>query len=105
MITTNIGHGKELSNLAKIYINNTKYSGWNNSFTFKLAIFYNIYSRADVLSKAKVKTFSIIFKDLALDYYYSNINTSTIAINFDKVYNSIKNYFEGVEYKQSVLLK
>lgn len=46
-----------------------------------------------------------MLKGLALDYYDSNINTSTIAINFDQVCNSINNYFERAEYKQSVLLK
>ncbi len=105
MITTSTGHGRELSNLAKIYTNNAKYSGRNNSFTFKLAIFHDIYSRADVLPEAKMKAFPTMLKGLALNYYYSNISTSAIAMNFDRVCNSIRNYFEGAKYKQSVLSK
>lgn len=47
-----------------------------------------------------------MLKDLALDYYYySNISTNTVIMNFDQVYKSIKNYFEGAVYKQSVFLK
>lgn len=99
MVTTRIGYGRKLSNLAKIYIDDVKYSGRNNSFTFKLPIFYNICSRADVPSKAKIKAFPTMLKSLALDYYYSNISTNAITINFDQVCNSIKNYFKGVEYK------
>lgn len=104
-VTTNISHSRELSNLAKIYTDDAKYSSRNNSFTFKLASFYDIYSRADVLPKAKMKAFPIMFKGLALDYYYLNISTSIIIINFDQVFNSIRNYFERAEYKQSIFSK
>lgn len=83
MVTTSISHSKNLSNLVKIYTNNGKYYSYNDSFTFKLAIFYDISSRADILSKAKMKAFLTIFKSLAIDYCYSNITISAIAINFD----------------------
>lgn len=96
---TSIRYYKEISNLAKIYINNAKYSGHNNNFIFKLAIVYNISSRADILLKIKIKMFSTIFKGLAPDYYYLNIGTSTLAMNFDKTNNSIRNYFKEVEYE------
>ena len=62
IITTSISHGKELSNLAKIYTNQAKYNGRNNSFTFKLAIFHDICSRADVPLNAKTKTFLLCLK-------------------------------------------
>ena len=104
-VTTSIGHGRELSNLAKIYTDEAKYSGRNDSFTFKLAIFHDICSRADVPPEAKMKAFPTMLKGLALDYYYSNISTSVVALNFDQVCNSIRNYFEGAEYKRSVLSK
>ena len=103
-VTTTIGHGRKLSNLAKIYTNKAKYSGRNDSFTFKLAIFHDICSRANVPPEAKIKAFSTMLKGLALDYYYSNISTSG-TMNFDQVCNSIRNYFERAEYKQSVLSK
>ena len=31
-----------------MYIEDNKYSGEDNNFNFKLTIFYNLYSRADV---------------------------------------------------------
>lgn len=54
----------------KIYSNNVKYSGYNDSFTFKLAIFYNIYFKINILPKRKIKIFSIILKNLALETYF-----------------------------------
>lgn len=84
MVTTSISHGKKLSDLAKIYTKDVKYSNSNDSFTFKLAIFYNICSKADVLSKTKMKAFFTMLKSLALDYYYSNISISVVAINLTK---------------------
>lgn len=83
MLNTSIGHGRELSNLVKIYTNDRKYSGCNDNFIFKLAIFHDICSRADILPEAKMKTFPTILKGLALDYHFSNISTSIIALNFD----------------------
>ena len=87
-----------------MYTEEAKYSGRNDSFTFKLAIFHDICSRADVPPEAKMKAFPTMLKGLALDYYYSNISTSG-AMNFDQVCNSIRNYFEEAEYKRSVLSK
>ena len=96
-ITTSIGHGRELLNLAKIYTNDAKYCDRNDKFIFKLAIFYDICLRADVLPEAKIKAFPTMLKGLTLDYYYSNISISAVAMNFYQVCNSIKNYFKRAE--------
>jgi hypothetical protein len=47
-----------------------------------------------------------MLKDLAFDYYYSNmfINTMTLII-FDEVCFLMKNYFEDAEYRRSILFK
>ena len=37
-------YGKKIVNTAKIYIEEQKYSGINESFNYKLTIFYNIYN-------------------------------------------------------------
>ena len=47
--TTTTGYGKEITNIAKIYIKEQKYSGINESLNYKLIIFYNIYNQADIL--------------------------------------------------------
>ena len=67
-------YSKELSYLAKIYTDNRKYIGRNDSFIFKLAIFHNICLRVDVSLEVKMKVFPTMLKSLALDYYYSNIS-------------------------------
>lgn len=83
--TTRTGYKRNLSNLAKIYIDNAKYSGRNDNFTFKLAVFYDICLRANITSKVKMKVFLTMLKGLALNYYYSNISTNTVVTNFDQV--------------------
>ena len=55
-----------------MYIEESKYRGNRDSFDFKLAIFYNIYRRANILYKAKAKAFLTMLKGLALDFYYLN---------------------------------
>lgn len=52
-----------------------------------------------------MKAIPTMLKWLALDYYSSNISISGIAMNFDQVCYSIRAYFEGAEYKRSILSK
>lgn len=65
-----LDYGKEFFNLVKIYIEESKYNRENNSFIFKLAIFNNICSKADILFEICIKVFPTILKGLILDYYY-----------------------------------
>jgi len=39
-----IGYSKEITNTAKIYTEEQKYSGTNESLNYKLIIFYDIYN-------------------------------------------------------------
>ncbi len=104
--TESEGHGKELANLAKLYTNEAKYSGENDTFSFKLTIFHDMCDRADVLQSAKLKAFSIMLKSLTFDYYYSNMFTSTVTvITFDEICFSMRNYFEDAEYRRGILSK
>jgi hypothetical protein len=99
-------HEKELANLAKLYTNEAKYSDEKDSFSFKLTIFHDMCDRADVSQSAKLKAFLTMLKDLALDYYYSNMFTIIIAvITFDEVCFSMRNYFEDAEYRRDILTK
>ena len=41
---TTTGYSKEIINIAKIYTEEQKYSGINESLNYKLIIFYNIYN-------------------------------------------------------------
>ena len=96
------GHGQELSNLAKMYTDETKYSGKNDSFTYKLTIFHDICTRADVPHEAKAKAFPTMLKGLALDYYYSNINKRT-TLMLDEICYAMRAYFEEAEYEKGLL--
>jgi hypothetical protein len=101
---TEIGHGKELANLAKLYTNEAKYSDENDSFSFKLTIFHDMCDRADVPQSVKLKAFLTMLKGLALDYYYLNMSTD-VSITFDEVCFSMRNYFEDAEYRRGILTK
>ena len=90
MITTSIGHDRELSNIVKIYTNNIKYSGHNNNFTFKLAIFHDICSKANIAPKAKMKAFPTMLKGPDLANYSLNIDISDTAMNSHWVRYSIR---------------
>jgi hypothetical protein len=65
-------YGQELSIIIKMYTEKSKYKSNRDSFNFKLAIFYDIYRRADVLYKAKAKAFPIMLKGLVLNFFYLN---------------------------------
>ena len=72
----------------KFLPNKAKYNGENNSFSFKLMIFYDICTKADVIQKILLKAFLTILICLILNYYYLNTSISTTAI-FDKICESI----------------
>ncbi len=97
------GHGKELANLARLYTDDMKYSGENDNFDFKLTVFHDLCNRADIPDCIKAKAFPTMLRGLALDFYYANIVNK--HLNFDGTCNAITNYFEGPEYKRSILAK
>jgi hypothetical protein len=100
------GFGKELANLAKLYTEESKYSGEDDNFDYKLTIFHDLCDRADVLSRAKTKAFPTMLRGLALGHYYLNINIrSTSPPSFDDLCNLTRQYFEGAEYKRGVLAR
>jgi hypothetical protein len=56
-----------------MYSDESKYTGLNDNFDYKLNIFYNLCSRASVFKTAKAKVYLIILISLAFDYYYTNL--------------------------------
>jgi hypothetical protein len=73
------GYEQEFNIIIKIYIKESKYKSDRDSFNFKLAIFYDIYRRANIPYKAKAKAFPIMLKGLVLNFFYLNntINKSS----------------------------
>jgi hypothetical protein len=62
-------YDRELINLTKLYSDEIKYSEKNDNISFKLIMFNDMCDRIDVFSEIKLKTLSIMLKELALDYY------------------------------------
>ena len=56
-----------------MYSDETKYNDENDSWNFKFIIFHDMCVKAEVFGTAKLMTFSIMFKNFVLDYYYSNV--------------------------------
>ena len=81
------GYRQELGIIIKIYTKESKYGGNGDSFDFKLAIFYNIYRRADVPYKAKAKAFPIILKGLILNFYY--LNNTINKLSFQDICSAV----------------
>ena len=81
------GYRRELSIIIKIYIKESKYRGDRDSFDFKLAIFYDICGRADILYEAKAKAFPIILKGLALNFFY--LNNTINKLSFQDICSAI----------------
>jgi hypothetical protein len=40
---------------------------------------------------------------LALDYYYTNLKANPLGVSFEKLCESTRNYFEGLEYRRDIL--
>ena len=95
------GYRRELGIIIKIYTKENKYRSNRNSFDFKLAIFHDIYGRANVLYEAKAKAFPIMLKGLALNFYY--LNNTINKLSFQDICSAIQTYFKGLKYKRGIL--
>jgi hypothetical protein len=92
---TRSGYGKEIATVTKIYTDDQKYSGVDDSFDFKLAIFYDIYNRSSLPPKGYIATFPIMLKGLTQAHYY---NYSLSTKPFDPACTYMQNFFKGPEY-------
>jgi hypothetical protein len=88
-----------------MYEEENKYSGDNDNFDFKLAIFHDLCARADVPENAKSKAYPTMLRGSALDHYYTNLRNTAQVVPFEQICNATRNYFEGPEYRQGMLAK
>ena len=65
-----------------MYSDKAKYNDENDSWNFKFIIFYDMCAQVEMSEIIKLITFSIMFKGLALDYYYFNVIVWRSALNF-----------------------
>lgn len=101
----NQSYGKELANLARMYDNEMKYRGEQDSFDFKLAIFLDHCERADIPDHIRPKAYLTMLSGAALNHYYANIASNNHPRDFDVMCRTTQNYFEGAEYKRSRLAR
>jgi hypothetical protein len=88
-----------------MYNDESKYTGPNDNFDYKLDIFHDLCSRASVPETAKAKAYPTMLTSLALDHYYTNLCNVARTLPFDQLCNATRNYFEGPEHRRSVLNK
>ena len=100
--TSTLGYGKELVNIAKLYIDDQKHSNISRNFNFKLIIFYNICNRVDILPDAYLKALPLILIGLALNYYY---NGKLAILIFNKACQQLYSFFKGLKLERRTLSK
>ena len=88
-------YSKEVTTVAKIYIDNEKYDSIGNSFDFKLTIFRDICQRSGLPAEGYMTAFPTMLKGLAQQHYY---NSALSTKTFDAACAHIRNFFEGQEY-------
>jgi hypothetical protein len=93
--TTHPGYSKELATVAKLYTDDQKYTGVDDSFDFKLTIFHDICNRAGLPPDGHMIAFPTMLKGLAQAHYY---NCSLSTKPFDAACTHMRNFFEGPEY-------
>jgi hypothetical protein len=95
--------GRELANLLKIYSDDMKYGGGEDSLDMKLQIFYDMCPKAGVPPGSYSSAFSIMLKGDARDYYYDKI--SGRGLTFSAMTKTIREHFETEERRQQMLSK
>ncbi|KAI9043112.1 uncharacterized protein KD926_004615 [Aspergillus affinis] len=94
---------KEIASVTKIYTEDQKYSGTDNSsLDFKLNIFYDICSRAGLLLHGYKAALLTMLKGVAEDHYYSSgLSLKT----FQEACHHLRQFFEGPEFYRQNLTK
>ncbi|CCU78440.1 hypothetical protein BGHDH14_bghG004010000003001 [Blumeria hordei DH14] len=88
-----IGYSRELSALSKMCDPDLKYLGDNDSFDFKLNIFFELCDKADIPEPLYGKTYLTMLSGPTLTHYYS-VTSNSIRIDFDKLFIVTRDYFE-----------
>lgn len=101
-LATGTTHNKEVAAVAKLYTEGDKYGGIDDSFDFKLKIFYDICMRSGLPPPGYAYAFPTMLKGLARDHYYNHDLTGRA---FDQVCNHLRNFFEGPGYHRKNLDK
>jgi hypothetical protein len=88
-----------------LYTKKKKYDRDGDSFDYKYNIFIDLCKKAKLLINAYFKAFFIILKGAALKHYYTTYKTDLKWTQLADLCYSVRNTFEGAEYKKSILTK
>ena len=88
--------------VTKMYTDDQKYDGVNDSLDFKLAIFEDICRRAGLQPNGYMVAFPNMLKGLTQDHYYNHtLSNRTYA----EACTHMRNFFEGPEFYRRNLTK
>jgi hypothetical protein len=90
-----------LVNLAKLYTDEQKYSGYNDTFDYKYGIFLDLCERTAVPREVYLKTFPTMLKGAALNYYYTSCKINPRISSLVELCENIRSYFEGPEHERN----
>ncbi|RAL61913.1 hypothetical protein DID88_002402 [Monilinia fructigena] len=92
-----------LVDLSKIYRDDDRYKGIDDSFELKISIFGEHCRRVCVPSEMTMIAFPIMLSGAARDYYQANL--SNLPDSFDGLCEMMVKNFEGPEHQRNMLLK
>ncbi|KAI6250803.1 hypothetical protein HI914_00479 [Erysiphe necator] len=96
------GFSGELMSLNKMYSEENKYNGLpTESFTYKFSTFIDLASKSEIPQDALPTAFSTMLKGMALEYYYSCCQGSTLTIS--QLIRRFQEHFEGEEHRRNML--
>ena len=93
-------YAKEIAMVVKMYTDDQKYSGVDESFDYKLRIFYDICERSGLPPAGYAKAFPTMLKGLAQDNYY---NYELSGRSFSDICTHFRDFFEGPGYHRKNL--
>ena len=76
-----------------MYTSDAKYSKSNDSLSFKLTIFYDMYAKAKILPSAYFTALLTMLTGIALLLFYGS--KSTIPNTFGDIVKHFKSFFKG----------
>jgi hypothetical protein len=97
--------GPNLIALTRLYTEDKKYGGDGDSFDYKYNIFIDLCEKAEIPRDTYFKAFSTMLRGAALKHYYTVCRPNPRMTQLADFCNSIRNTFEGAEYKRSMLAK
>lgn len=93
----------EIGNLAKMYREEDRYSGIDDSFDLCLGIFYDTCRKSGVTKPFFKDAFSTMLKGSAREYYPMNLMEQDYSL--DQMIHMLKSQFVTIERQQQMLLK